>query len=76
MDKGQGVERESGGNKMWRKLQVAKDGQGVYKSSKVRMKIAPSFLSVIYTIPTVWFYKQGLQIIVQHYIVNDAMGRF
>jgi len=57
MDKGQGVERESGGNKMWRKLQVAKDGQGVYKSSKVRMKIAPSFLSVIYTIPTVWFYK-------------------
>ena len=42
---------------MWQKLQVAKGGQGVYESSKVRMKIVPSFLSVIYTIPTVWFYK-------------------
>jgi len=38
---------------VWQKLQVAEGGQGVYESSKVRMKIAPSFWSAIYTIPTV-----------------------
>jgi len=42
-------------------------------SSKVRMEIAPPFWSAIYTIPTVWHYKYGLQIIVQKSPTGSAL---
>jgi len=67
---------------LWRKLQVAKGGQGAYVSSKVRMGIArhSGLLFILFLV--VCNYKHGSQIIVQHYIVkwshcivNDAMRR-
>jgi len=57
---------------VWRKLQVAKGGQGAYVSSKVRMGIAPHSGLLFILFLVVCNYKHGSQIIVQHYIVNEV----
>jgi len=59
-------------NVVWRKLQVAKGGQGAYVSSKVRMGVAchSGLLFILFLV--VCNYKHGSQIIVQHYIVNEV----
>jgi len=42
---------------VWQNLQVAKGGQGAYKSSKVRMKIAPHSGLLFILFLLLWHYK-------------------